>query len=184
MPLQLQNLCDGVPDHEFLGSSTQIPEDPTPNVTALIAKAKLALASKPKPSCSTLMRPCLTTEELRAIWKKCFRPKPQQHAPQQQSFTLNQVEQQQVTQQQSSILDQVDQQHVTQRQVTPQQHHPDLATTTSEIIPDCPLVNFAPILNVGLSELMEAVPTQWHREDTREETRASNKRIKLTAMGY
>ena len=44
---QLQVLCVGVEDREILGSSTRIPNNPPPDMTELIAKAKLALASKP-----------------------------------------------------------------------------------------------------------------------------------------
>ena len=46
MPLKLQVLCVGVEDREILGSSTRTPNNPTTNMSELIAKAKLALALK------------------------------------------------------------------------------------------------------------------------------------------
>ena len=142
MPLQLQVLCAGVPDREILGSSTRIPSDPTPNMAELIAKAKLALASKP----SRMMPPPPNAEKYVQF---------------------------------NSTLDQVDRQQ--------QENHMDLDLTTLETIPDYELVNFTPILNVGLSMTMDlderAAVMKRHREDTREEMKAGNKRIKLTALG-
>ena len=137
MPLQLQVLCAGVPDREIMGSSTRIPSYPTPNISDLIAKAKLALASKP----TCMMPPPLNAEK---------------------EVQLN------------STLD-------------PQQgKHMDLDLTTSETIPDYELVNFTPILNVGLSITMDldeqAAIMKRHIEDTREEMKAGNKRMKLTAL--
>jgi hypothetical protein len=190
LPLYLQALCDEVPDREFLGSSARIRKDRKPSMAKLIAKAKLALKSKPS---SSRVRPCLSQEEIDAIWAQGRRCKAQQHVTQQQRFMLDQVDQQHatqqvtqqhVTQQQRFMLDQFDQQHATEQQVTPQQHHPYFATTTSEITEDSHLANFKPSL--GWSEylkLYEDAPTQWHREDTPEERRGSNKRIKLAAMG-
>jgi len=193
LPLYLQALCDEVPDREFLGSSARIRKDRKPSMAELIAKAKLALKSKP--SSSSWVPPCRSQEEIDAICAQSVRHcKAQQHVTQQQRFMLDQVDQQHatqqqvtqhhVTQQQRFMLDQFDQRHATEQQVTPQQHHPYFATTTSEITEDSHLANFKPTL--GWSEylkLYEDAPTQWHREDTPEERRGSNKRIKLAAMG-
>jgi hypothetical protein len=152
LPLYLQALCDEVPDREFLGSSARIRKDRSPSMAKLIAKAKLALKSKP--SSSSWVPPCQSHEESDAIWAQSVRRcKAQRHVTQQQRF----------------MLDQVDQQHATQQQVTPQQHHPYVTTTTSQITDQYGWITH--------------VPTQWHREDTREERGGSTKRIKLAAMG-
>ena len=178
LPLQLQALCDGVPDREFLGSSARIPKGPTRTMAKLIAKAKRALASKPSFSRVPPLPPGLTKEEMDAMWARSVRKVWAQSKRRCKA-------QQRVTQQQSFMLNQVDQQHATQQQVTPQQHHPYFATTTSEITPDAQLANSTPIIEWSkfLESHDEAIPTKRHREDTQEERRGSNKRIKLTAMG-
>lgn len=114
--------------------------------------AKAKSALKSKPK--RKMHPPFSTEEIQAMLVKSKRCKSQQ----------------------ITAFDQVRrQQH---------HHHPDFATTTAwEITPSCKLVNFMPILNVGLSKMMEvdeeATPMHW--QDTQEDTKANNKRVKLTA---
>lgn len=76
LPLHFQTLCDELPQGDFSGSSIRIPRDPTPNVAALIAAAKLALTSKPKRK----THPPLSGQEMQAMLAKTKRRKPQQNA--------------------------------------------------------------------------------------------------------